>query len=114
MQKIFTSAINSIYTSSFRSNFREIIRSEFGVATVHSNDAFCVGLKVFITIQSTEMEMFIACSESVIQMHSGNSKLASYNLPKDGPKVRCINTVYCTSTYFLHDDILICNLRSVT
>ena len=33
--------------------------SEFGIATAHSNDAFFVGIKNSITIQSIKMEIFI-------------------------------------------------------
>ena len=33
--------------------------SEFGVATAHPNDAFCVGIKISISIHSIQMEIFI-------------------------------------------------------
>ena len=33
--------------------------SEFGVATAHSNDAFCVRIKITITVHSIEMEIYI-------------------------------------------------------
>ena len=52
--------------------------SEFGVATAHPNIAFCVGIKISISIHSIQM-VFYRDAERVIWVRSPNSELA-YNI----------------------------------
>ena len=42
--------------------------SKFGVATAaHPNDAMCIGIRIFIIIQSIEMEIFIPTQNTLFE-----------------------------------------------
>ena len=62
--------------------------SEFGVATAHSNDAFCVGIKISITIHSIEMEIFIPTQN------------ASFECAVETPTSLILGNKKCGSEYY--------------